>query len=328
VECREVKYLLSRCIENDIKPQEVLELEEHLKNCRKCAKEFKTLRNLVSVMGLAEGIEPPELSLEVQRILKRKTWYQKLYEFVRTPHAVRYIMNISIAVAIFFLAMYFIPRRPLELVEENIPQEQVFEKEEPVQEGIPGEAPALPEKSPPVKKTVPAKKPGATKKESEQKIEQTHGGSEDIIALMDRRIQEAREKYVMSKPFREASEAAAKIKKENGQTIDAVALRENLTPYEGGREFAEKLFILAENLTAAQLSVLNILKEMEGKIINIKKDSILFYIPMDKYPAFIERIERDAGGIIRPSPGEYKEEVEKKKDMISIDIEFISRPEK
>ena len=327
MECRQAKYLLSRSIENDLKPEEALELEEHLQVCRNCAKDLKLLRKLISMADVAEGREPARVAMEVRQRLDRKTWQQNAQEFLRRIQSLQTITKIAVLGAGIFFAVYFLviywPDRKV-IVEEPAETEpaEISELEsEPAEDVPPSEVQRERKGS---GKSPASKKKAAAKKEPEERQPTT----EDVLAFLDSRIAEAEDRQIIKKPFTDATKIAAKMKKEKSGSVDARALREELLPLPANQktEPEEKLVLVVDSVEDSQRRIFEIMNDMKGEVIKAGSDNIVLYISSDRYPEFIERAEKEMGGFVRPAAGEYTEEVPRKPDMVPLNIQFIPIP--
>ena len=327
MECRQAKYLLSRSIENDLKPEEALELEEHLRSCRNCAKDLKLLRKLISMADVAEGREPARVAMEVRQRLDRKTWRQNAQEFLRRIQSLQLAAKIAVLGAGIFFAIYFLvvywPDRKV-VVEEPAETEPAeisgFVSEQAEDVPPPSEVPQ--ERKGSSGKSPASKKKAAVKKEPEQPT------TEDVLAFLDSRIAEAEDRQIIKKPFSDATKIASRMKKEKSGSVDARALREELLPMPANQktEPAEKLVLVADSIKDSQRRIFEIMNDLKGEVIKAGSDNIILYVSSDRYPEFIERVEKEVGGFVRPAAGEYTEEVPRKPDMVPLNIQFIPTP--
>ena len=60
MKCDEINDRLSLYIDNELSPEEMRQVEEHLQSCEICQKEYEDYKNLISVLNGLPEEEPPE----------------------------------------------------------------------------------------------------------------------------------------------------------------------------------------------------------------------------------------------------------------------------
>lgn len=59
MDCKEIRILLSKYLEDDLEPDRKKLVEQHLGSCEGCARELDALKSMVSSLGKLEKVEPP-----------------------------------------------------------------------------------------------------------------------------------------------------------------------------------------------------------------------------------------------------------------------------
>ena len=140
--CEDVKKYLSEYIDGELAPEILAVVSENLKVCPECGMEYSRLKKTVEYLhDLDELDAPPDIIVNVNKILDSETYIQKLWGFITglVPHRIPY-KTIAAVIAVIMVAYLSYKSPPsmkrLEKTVSELERHKAAEKEAALEEAV------------------------------------------------------------------------------------------------------------------------------------------------------------------------------------------------
>ncbi len=304
MECKKIKEKLSDYIENLFSDEERLQIDEHLNTCSKCALSLDELKKTIAFTQGIDAVEPPSWLKQktMARIREeagqKRGFLQKLFFPLHIKIPIEIVATLAIAVTAFYVFKTVEPEmKYTEVLSGRVETGGFLEEKVADKADRPGQKsrrPATDAEVPKAELDEDKKHPASVEVQETLKYElaQEHKFDKEADVFTGRA-----ELYKTAPAFKEERPAVRKPYEALGQVVTK---QKKIIPPENGFAFVQGkkadmvLTLLAENIIEGIKSTEQIVKELEGRILEsislADKDVLIAELDSDKLDELRKRL--------------------------------------